>query len=78
MDGVELCQCYTASTRRVYFLQLSLQDFLWSFGSHPGTHLIDLEGWKADSTLEPTNGFEPGTSGLVIQRRIQYAPIKQI
>ena len=27
-----------------------------------------LEGWKAESTLEPTSGFEPGTPGLGIQR----------
>ena len=38
----------------------SLQKFLaliWS----------TLEGWKAESTLEPPSGFEPGTPGLEIQ-----------
>ena len=27
-----------------------------------------LEGWKAESTLEPPNGFEPETPGLAVQR----------
>ena len=38
----------------VYFLPLSSQNILvliWS----------TLEGWKAEPTLEPTSGFEPGT-----------------
>ena len=45
----------------VYFLTLSSQKFLkliW----------LTLEGWKAESTLEPPSGFEHGTPELGIQR----------
>ena len=41
--------------------------FTTKFPDIPGTHFIDLEGWKAESTLEPPSGFEPGTPGLEIQ-----------
>ena len=34
----------------------------------PGTHLSTSEGRKAESTLEPTGGFEHRTPGLGIQR----------
>ena len=34
----------------------------------PGTHLNDLDGSKAESTLEPPSGLEHGTPGLGIQR----------
>ena len=30
----------------------------------PGTHFIDLGRMKAESTLEPPDGFEHGTPGL--------------
>ena len=45
----------------VYFLPLSSQKFLvliWS----------TLEGWKAESTLEPPSGSQHGTPGLRIKR----------
>ena len=45
----------------VYFLPLSSQKFLvliWS----------TLEGWKAESNLEPPSGSEHGTPGLWIKR----------
>ena len=46
--------------KTVYFLPLSLQEFLvlnWPTS----------EGWKAELTLEPPGSFEPGTPGLGIQ-----------
>ena len=42
--------------------------FTTKFPEIPGTHFIDLEGWKAESTLELPTGFEHGTPGLGIQR----------
>ena len=45
----------------VYFLPFSSQEYLvlnWSTS----------EGWKAELTLEPPIGFEPGTPGLGTQR----------
>ena len=45
----------------VYLLPLSSQKFLVLI-------LSTLEGWKAELTLEPPNGFEHGTPGLEIQR----------
>ena len=44
-----------------YFLPLSLQEVLvliWS----------TQEGWKTESTLQPSCGFNPVTPGLEIQR----------
>ena len=41
--------------------------FTTKFPDIPGTHFIDLEGWKAESTLEPPSAFEHGTPGLEIQ-----------
>ena len=61
MDGVQLPQGYSHFEEAVYFLPLSSQKFLVLI-------LPTLEGWKADSTLEPTSGFEHGTPGLGIQR----------
>ena len=49
-----------------YFLPLSSQKFLVLI-------LLTSEEWKAESTLEPPNGFEHGTPGLGIQRLIHYA-----
>ena len=49
----------------VYFL-LSSQKFLVLI-------LSTSEGWKAESTLEPPNGFEHETPGLGIQCLKHYA-----
>ena len=40
--------------------------FTTKFQGNSGTHFIDLEGWKADSTMEPPSGFEYGSPGLGI------------
>ena len=45
----------------IYFLPLSSQKFL-------AVILSTSEGWKAESTLEPTSGFEQEVPGLGIQR----------
>ena len=42
--------------------------FTAKFPEISGTHFIDLERRKAESTLEPPTGFEHGTPGLGIQR----------
>ena len=45
----------------VYFLPLS---------SKESSHILTwstLERWKAESTMEPPSGIEPGTPGLGIQ-----------
>lgn len=43
--------------------------FSIQFPNIPGTHFIDFGRVKyAESTLEPTSGFEHGTSTLRIQR----------
>ena len=42
--------------------------FTAKFPEIPGTHFIDLERRKVESTLEPPTGFEHGTPGLGIQR----------
>ena len=62
IDRVQLSPGCKATTRKqtVYFLPLSPQKFLvliWS----------DSEGWKTESTLQPSNGLEFGTPGLRIQ-----------
>ena len=60
MDGgstVSRLQSYYEET--FYFLPFISQEFLvlnWSI----------LEGWKAELTLKPPSGFEPGTPGLGI------------
>ena len=46
--------CYKET---VYFLPLSPKDVLVLI-------LSILEGWKAESTLELTSGFEPGSPGF--------------
>ena len=38
--------------------------FTTKFPEIPGTYLSTLEGWKAESTLEPPSGFEHRTPGL--------------
>ena len=42
--------------------------FTTTFPEIPGTHLIDSEGWNAESTLEPPSCFEYANPGLEIQR----------
>ena len=61
MDGVQLPQGWSHFEKAVYFLPLSSQKFLVVI-------LSTLEGWKAESTLEPPAGFEHGAPGLGIQR----------
>ena len=61
MDGVQLPQGYSHFKEVVYFLPLSSQKFLVLI-------LPTSEEWKAESTLEPSSGFEHGTLGLGIQR----------
>ena len=57
MVGVQLPQGYSHFEEAVYFLPVSLVLILST-----------LEGWKAESTLEPLNGFECRTSKLGVQR----------
>ena len=61
MDGVQLPQGCSHFEEAVYFLPFSSQKFLVLI-------LSTLEGWKADSTLEPSSGFDHGNPGLGIQR----------
>ena len=49
MDGVQLPQVKSHFEEAVYFLPLSSQKF-------PVLILLTSEGWKAESTLEPTSG----------------------
>ena len=62
MDGVQLPQGYSHFEEAVYFLPLSSQKFQVLI-------LLTSEEWKAESTLEPTSGFEHehGTPGSRIQ-----------
>ena len=60
MDGVQLSQGYSHFEEAVYFLPLSSQ-------KSRALILSTLEGWTAESTLEPLSGFEHRTSGLGIQ-----------
>ena len=50
MDGVELPQGYSNFEEAVYLLPLSPQKFLVLI-------LRTSEGWKTESTLEPSSGF---------------------
>ena len=61
IDGVQLPQRLSHFEEAAYFLPLSSQKSL-------ALILSTLEGWKAESTLEPTSGFERRTPGLRIQR----------
>ena len=54
MDGVQLPQGQHHFEEAVYFFPLSPQKFLV-------LALLTLEGWKAESTLEPPSAFEHGT-----------------
>ena len=60
IDEVQLPQGYSHFKEAVYFLPLSSQKFLVLI-------LSTLEGWKAESNLEPPSGFEHGTPGFGIQ-----------
>ena len=58
--GSTVSRLQTHDKETVDFLTFSCQEFLvlnWS----------TLEGWKAESTLEPPSGFDPGTPGSGIQ-----------
>ena len=57
MDGFQLPQGYSHFGEAVYFLPFSSQK-----------DESTSDGWKAESTLEPTSGFKHGTPGLGIQR----------
>ena len=60
INSSQLPQEATARRERVKFQPLSPQEFLvliW----------LTMERWKAESTLEPRSGFEPGTHELGIQ-----------
>ena len=60
MNGVQVPQAQSHFEEAVYFLPLSPQKFLV-------LTLLTLEGWKAESTLEPPSGFEQGNPELGIQ-----------
>ena len=60
MDGVQLLQDKSHFEEAIYFITLSSQKFLILI-------LSTLEGWKAESTLQPPNGFDPEIPGLGIQ-----------
>ena len=59
-QGSTVSRLQTHDKETVDFLPFSSQEFLvlnWS----------TLEGWKAELTLEPPSGFDPGIPGLGIQ-----------
>ena len=60
MDRVQLPEGYSNFEEAVYFLPFSSQTFLVLI-------LLTSERLKAESTLEPLNGFEHRTPGLEIQ-----------
>ena len=60
MAGIQLLQDWSLFEEAVYFITLSSQKFLI-------LTLSTLEGWKAESTLEPPNGFDHEIPGLDIQ-----------
>ena len=60
MDRVQLPEGCSNFEEAVYFLPFSSQTFLVLI-------LLTSERLKAESTLEPLNGFEHGTPGLEIQ-----------
>ena len=60
MDGVQLPQGWSHFEEAVYFLPLSSQKFLVLI-------LLALEGWKAESILEPPSGFEHGTPWTIVE-----------
>ena len=60
MDGIQLLQDKSHFEEAIYFITLSFQKFLVLI-------LSTSEVWKAESTLEPPNGFDHETPGLGIQ-----------
>ena len=66
MDGVKLSQEYRATIRRQF-------SFIFKSLGVPGTHFIDLERIKAESTLKPLTGFEPKTPWFGIRHPNHYA-----
>ena len=73
MDRVQLLQSCIATMRRQFtFNLLSANTTKWS--NTLKQFLVNLtKGWKGGSTIEPPSDFEPGTSGLVIQRSYHEA-----
>ena len=39
----------------------------FKFSGGPGSHFMNLNGWKAELTMKSSSGFEPKTLRLVIQ-----------
>ena len=64
---------WRSTASRLELLQGGSLFFTAKFPEIPGTHFIDLERRKAESTLEPPSGFQHGTSGLGIQHLKHYA-----
>ena len=71
MDGVQLSQGSSHFQEAVYFLPLSFQKLLVLI-------LPTLEGWKAESTLEPHGGFEHRIPELGIQYLSHYVIAPQM
>lgn len=58
MDGAQFFQGYTEQLQGDSLL------YITPFLKSPGTHLIELGGWKAEPILEPASSFKHGTPGL--------------
>ena len=67
MNGFQLSQGYRTTTRR----QFSFYQY-FPVVPVPGTHFIDLERVKAESTLKPPSCFELEAPGMGIQRLNLY------
>ena len=46
--------------------------FTTKFPEISGIHFIDMEGWKADSSLEPPSGFEHGNH---LEEAVYFLPL---
>ena len=46
--------------------------FTTKFPEISGIHFIDMEGWKADSSLEPSSGFEHGNH---LEEAVYFLPL---
>ena len=66
--GFNCLKAKATSRRQFTFLPLSSQKLLVLI-------LSTLEGWKAESILEPPGGFEHGTPGLGIQWQRNLSPL---
>ena len=60
MDGIQLPQRSSHFKEAVYLITISSQKFLVLI-------LATSQVWKAESTWEPSSGFEHGTPGLGLQ-----------